>query len=142
MTEHRQNRGSVPSVSLTCSCVPSFSRLPVWEAEKSLCPRGHPVGELTQSGAPRKPRQLSNHQLLEAADASTPPQGVGVAPDLIDRVCVGVFSQTCVPKQWVLGAARIPHQHFPAVQPPYGDRIASATPSNPFMPCSQNKGLL
>lgn len=95
------------------------------------------MGELTQTRAPRMPRQLSNlpsNQPLSSCCHTLPPTPPPLArewevascsthqpPDLIHWICVSVIRQTCTPEQWVLRTAHVPHQHFTTVQPPYED---------------------
>lgn len=104
------------------------------------------MGELTQTGAPRMPKQLSNlpgNQLWSSCchTALPPPLprewdmapcSTHQPPDLIHWVCVSVIGQTCAPEQRVLGTAHVPPQHLTTVQPPYEDKqdlISSATPA-------------
>lgn len=54
--------------------------------------------------------------------------------DLIHWVCVSVIRQTCTPKQWVLGSARVPHQHFTTVQTPYEDEGSEHQLSHTSLP--------
>ena len=79
-----------------------------------------------------------------------PPCPAGCCPDLVHGVRVRVVCQARAPEQWVLRAARVPHQHLTTVQstwspsrrgePPTANSPALGTGTHPLPPTTLGRG--